>query len=296
MIRRNILLLLSFLWLSTLVVLGGWWIYLMFQLASAMEATVSPGFIRMIKWEGGTFMVLLLLLSLTLFVMWMRDQRKTKSIQAFFASLTHELKTPLASIRLQSEVINELVAKLGSDRVSELTGRLIEDTQKLEDQMDKILQLSRLERGGNLNPVAIDLAPFISTILERWGGRIEIDFTNVDDLPAVLADQFALTLVVRNLLENTRSHAASKLAKIKVESIAGRVQLTYTDDGHFDGDINRLGTLFYKHNSTKGSGIGLYLAKKLMQKMGGKLEIEHLNGALKFKLLFTLSENSEAAS
>src|SRR5690606_13964201 len=164
-IRRNLLLLLSFLWLATLVVLGGWWIYLMFQLGSVMEATVSPGFMRMIKWEGGTFMVLLLLLSLSLFVMWLRDQRKTKSIQAFFASLTHELKTPLASIRLQSEVIDELVSKLQNTRVSELTGRLIEDTQKLEDQMDKILQLSRLERGGNLSPVAIELAPFVANTL-----------------------------------------------------------------------------------------------------------------------------------
>lgn len=267
----------------------------MIQLGSVMEATVSPGFMRMIKWEGGTFMVLLLLLSLSLFVMWLRDQRKTKSIQAFFASLTHELKTPLASIRLQSEVIDELVSKLQNTRVSELTGRLIEDTQKLEDQMDKILQLSRLERGGNLSPVAIELAPFVTNTLERWGGRLEIDFTSDDDLPQVYADQFALNLVLRNLLENTRSHGTTKNAKIRVTGNKHNVQLTYNDDGHFDGDIGRLGTLFYKHNSTKGSGIGLYLAKRLMQKMNGSLKITPNNGLLTFTLNFSVANEMESA-
>lgn len=286
MLRKNLLLILSFLWLVTLLVLGGWWVYLMFQLASAMEATVSPGFIRMIKWEGGSFIVLLFLLSLSLFFLWLKDQRKTKSIQAFFASLTHELKTPLASIRLQSEVIDELVAKLGNTRVTELTGRLIEDTQKLEDQMDKILQLSRLERGGNLNPVPVALGSFIFSIIERWGGRLDVDLKIANDLPDVWADQFALTLVMRNLLENTRIHAASKQAQIKIDQADGKVHLHYHDDGVFDGDSSRLGTLFYKHNSTKGSGIGLYLAKRLMEKMGGKLSIKQQEKSLHFNLSF----------
>ncbi len=292
--RRNLLLLLSFLWLTTLLVLGGWWVYLMIQLGSAMEAAVSPGFIRMIKWEGGTFLLLLLLLSLSLFILWLQDQRKTKSIQAFFASLTHELKTPLASIRLQSEVINELVEKLGNPRVSELTGRLIEDTQKLEDQMDKILQLSRLERGGNLNPVPVNLAAFMANVLERWAGRLEIDLKMQEQLAPVLADQFALTLVLRNLLENTRIHATTKNASIEILAVDKIVHMRYHDDGFFDGNPARLGTLFYKHNSTKGSGIGLYLAKRLMQKMGGQLEVKHHNNGLLFDLSFAPAQMAES--
>lgn len=291
--RRNLLLILSFLWLATLLVLGGWWIYLMIKLGSVMEATVSPGFMRMVKWEGGTFIFLLLLLSVSLFIMWLQDQRKTKSIQAFFASLTHELKTPLASIRLQSEVINELVSKLGNTRVNELTGRLIEDTQKLEDQMDKILQLSRLERGGNLNPVAVNLVPFVSTIVDRWGNRLEVAIKANEDLPAVLADQFALTLVLRNLLENTRSHATNMQAQIQVQKQADKVELTYKDDGVFDGELGRLATLFYKHNSTKGSGIGLYLIKRLMQKMDGDLIITKEKNQLIFTLSFALATSAE---
>lgn len=291
--RRNLLLILSFLWLATLLVLGGWWIYLMIKLGSVMEATVSPGFMRMVKWEGGTFIFLLLLLSVSLFIMWLQDQRKTKSIQAFFASLTHELKTPLASIRLQSEVINELVSKLGNPRVNELTGRLIEDTQKLEDQMDKILQLSRLERGGNLNPVAVNLVPFVSTIVDRWGNRLEVAINADKELPAVLADQFALTLVLRNLLENTRSHATNMQAQIQVQKQADKVELTYKDDGVFDGELGRLATLFYKHNSTKGSGIGLYLIKRLMQKMDGDLIITKEQNQLIFTLSFALATSAE---
>lgn len=274
--------------------LGGWWVYLMIQLGHVMEAAVSPGFVRMVKWEGGTFLLLLILLSISLMIMWYQDQLKTKSIQAFFASLTHELKTPLASIRLQSEVIDELVSKVENSRLHDLTRRLIEDTQKLEDQMDKILQLSRLERGGNLNPKAIELTSFVKTTLDRWGQRIEIDYKFEDQLPGVMADQFALMLVLRNLLENTRSHASRKLAKININAVGDVVKLTYQDDGFFDGDGHRLGTLFYKHNSTKGSGIGLYLAKKLMLKMDGELNIKHHHGSLTFELVFKSANEVEA--
>ncbi len=266
----------------------------MIQLGTAMEATVSPGFIRMVKWEGGTFLLSLLLLSTSLMYLWFHDQRKTKSIQAFFASLTHELKTPLASIRLQSEVIDELVSKVENTRLHDLTGRLIEDTQKLEDQMDKILQLSRLERGGNLNPSAIELTSFVKTTLDRWGQRLEIDYEYDKSLPGVMVDQFALMLVIRNLLENTRSHATSKKASIRIKVENGTAVLTYQDDGFFDGDMNRLGTLFYKHNSTKGSGIGLYLAKRLMQKMNGDLKILQNNGNLSFVITFQSASEVEA--
>jgi signal transduction histidine kinase len=64
----------------------------------------------------------------------------------------------------------------------------------------------------------------------------------------------------------------------------------YDDFGKkFTGDINHLGELFYKHNSSKGSGIGLYLIKNLLRKMNGKLEILN-DERLKFKLTFSAPE------
>ena len=65
------------------------------------------------------------------------DQRKSHAISAFFASLGHELKTPLASIRLQGQVISELAAD--REDLAPYLERLNEDTEKLEIELEKIL-------------------------------------------------------------------------------------------------------------------------------------------------------------
>lgn len=192
----------------------------------------------------------------------------------FFSSLTHELKTPLASIRLQADVINDLLTQSENQMLKKLSDRMIEDTQKLEVEMDKILQLSRIELGGNLNPRPINLGQFIKHLIENWAKGLNIKIDSNCKTQVVLADEYALELIFKNLLENTRRHTDGKLITIKIEENDNQtLSLKYTDSGNFSGDQKRIGTLFYKHDSKKGSGIGLYLIKRLMEKMKGKLNI-----------------------
>jgi signal transduction histidine kinase len=76
--------------------------------------------------------------------------------------------------------------------------------------------------------------------------------------------------------------------KVEIKAVKKNhfVEVIYDDHGSkFNGDVSHLGELFYKHNSSKGSGIGLYLIKNLMRKMQGHFEIEN-NDRLKFKLTF----------
>lgn len=248
----------------------------------------------MITWEGGSFLVLLMLLSISLLILYLKDQRKTKSLQEFFASLTHELKTPLASIRLQGEVINEILESKNDPTLDKLIGRLIDDTAKLETQMDKILQLSRIERGGDLNLTTLPLVPFIKRLSKTWVPEHEVVITAPETGANIEADEFALELIMKNLLENTRIHTSSKKINIAVSADSDRIKLTYEDHGEFSGDVEKLGTLFYKHNSRKGSGIGLYLSQKLLDKMNGNLIITKLGAGLKFDLLFKKSEDVNA--
>ena len=157
----RLLFLLSLVWAGVLLLLGGWWIYLIFNFENILVQIDRVRITKMIVWEGGSFIVLLLSLSISLLILYVKDQRKTKSLQAFFASLTHELKTPLASIRLQGEVINEILASKNDNSLNKLSARLLEDTGKLESQMDKILQLSRIERGGELSLTSLKIIPSV---------------------------------------------------------------------------------------------------------------------------------------
>ena len=84
------------------------------------------------------------------------------------SNFTHELKTPLASIRLQADVISNLLESSKNKQLQSLSERMIEDAKNLETQMDKILQLSRMEQGGNLNPSNLEIHSFIKETLSKW--------------------------------------------------------------------------------------------------------------------------------
>lgn len=283
---------LSLLWAGVLLLIGAWWVYVMSNFESFLGNKTK--ITKMITWEGGSFLVLLMLLSVSLFILYLKDQKKTKSLQDFFASLTHELKTPLASIRLQGEVIHEILESKQDPALDKLIGRLIDDTAKLETQMDKILQLSRIERGGELNLTTLSLVPFLKRLAKTWAPEHEVVIVAPLAGTNIEVDEFALELIMKNLLENTRLHTTSKKININISSGPKRVQVTYIDHGAFSGDLEKLGTLFYKHNSRRGSGIGLYLSQMLLDKMDGSLKVSHEGAGLKFDLLFKKSEDLNA--
>ena len=291
----KLLLTLSLLWAGLLLLIGAWWVYFMVNIERFLLESKQNKISTMLAWEGGTFIILLLLLSVSIFILYLKDTKKTKSLQAFFASLTHELKTPLASIKLQSEVIHEILEKKNDPQLNKLFDRLITDTVKLEIQMDKILQLSRLERGGELNTTTLSILQKVNKLSKSWTQFFNVNIQTTSDQLFVDADDFALELIIKNMFENTKHHSQSKNVTIDFIVTDKHIELLYKDEGKFTGDVEKLGSLFYKHNSSKGSGIGLYLSKLLMEKMGGRLSVKHLpEQTLEFSFLFKKSEDHHA--
>src|SRR5215470_1667855 len=136
------------LWLLLLFALMLWWGWVVHQQAVKIEELqqvvaqdTSAGHAqwrvtqRMLVWEGGTLLVLLTGLSVALVWLYLRDQRRTRASQAFFASVTHELRTPLSSIRLQAESLAD-----AGGSASPLIHRLLEDTSRLEGQVERTLE------------------------------------------------------------------------------------------------------------------------------------------------------------
>lgn len=312
--------------------LGFWWLYLIIFLSKELnrlqglsaEFNQSINFISLAKWEGLTFLVLLFLVSFFLLFIYFQDLKKASLMQDFFAAVTHELKTPLASIRLQAQVMQEMLEVKNYASLEDLNSRLIEDTQRLESELEKILQLARLERGGGLNLVTLNLPQFLQNFIKKEKNqrqqhpyqlefhfeRLPVEINHPPKKLMAKVDEFALTLILRNLVENTLKHhpqlkgdknfssAQPNPNGLKINLSLEKddknhlVHLIYNDHGGpFDGDDLLLGTLFYKHRSS-GSGIGLYLIKKLMQKMQGELSIA-TKPLLTFKLTFPLMNEDE---
>jgi signal transduction histidine kinase len=274
----------ALLWLGLQLVLLVWWAMLIERQTRrivALEALngAAPD-LGAAQWsrtrlmlvgESSTFLALLLAVSLLLAWMYWREQRRARSMQAFFASVTHELRTPLTSIRLQAEAIAE-----GEQRAA-LARRLLEDSHRLESQIEKTLELARIEGGGSLSDQEIPLHPWLAHSIRDIGGaygeRLDLRAHLDAQLPPVQADAAALQLILRNLVENSVRH--SRVTPVSVRFTASRhgrfVVLEYQDNGQgVAAGTGRLGRLFGRGQASPGAGVGLYLVRRLMQRMHGR--------------------------
>lgn len=284
-------------------ILGAWWLYLVFKLASELNQIdselIPKNLALMVQWEGLSFFALTLALGFALARVFWLDHQKTKSLQNFYATLTHELKTPLASMRLQAQVLGELVAELEiaseqKQRVERYSARLESDVIRLETELDKHLQLSRVERGGTLNLEPLSVVPLIKNEAKKFEG-LSVEIDSQAQTPSIWGDQSALELIFRNLFQNTERHFKGpvKKAHIKITQEGEFVRIHYDDHGMaFSGDKKQLGKLFFKHDSPKGSGIGLYLIKKLCRAQGAQFRI-HSRDRLSFSFVFQRGDSDD---
>jgi signal transduction histidine kinase len=285
--RLRILVFSLVLWLGAICALGAWWGKLVLrQAARIAELEQASGLAfteahgqwmktqRMLFWESGTYFALLIASMAVLFALYWRDMKRTRGLQAFFASLTHELRTPLTSIRLQAESIAE---ESSNDAQKQLLERLLEDSQRLELQVDRILELARVEGGGPLFTQPIRVRPWMERMIRDWqarnSGRADVK-VEVQDLQ-IEADSVAMQIILKNLLENSIRHSQQERVQIEIRTTVpsledGLVFLNFKDNGRgFQGNSKYLGKLFEKGETSQGAGVGLYLVQALMKRMGG---------------------------
>jgi signal transduction histidine kinase len=284
--RARWLAVLAALWIVLVLALGGWWVtYFVRQarliadlqaLSGSTGTAVAEQWARtrlMLVGESSVFLSLLLAVSALLAWFYLREARRARGMQAFFAAVTHELRTPLTSIRLQAEAIAE------GDQRAELARRLLEDSSRLESQIDKTLELARIEGGGPLAEQSVPLRGWLERTLGQLagsqGGRVELVFDVPEGLPPVLVDAAALQMVLRNLVENSARHAGREHVRVLVRAraVEGFVVLQFRDDGAGTSASPReLGRLFGRGSASVGTGVGLYLVRALIERMGGSVE------------------------
>ena len=284
--RARLIAVLAALWIVLVMVLGGGWVALVVSqarqiselqsFAGSTDSAVAAQWAstrRRVVGESVVFLLLLLAVSALLAWLYWRESRRARGMQAFFAAVTHELRTPLTSIRLQAEAIAE-----GDQRV-ELARRLLEDSHRLESQIDKTLELARIEGGGPLAEQSVPLHGWLertlAAIAAAHGTKIDLSVDLAASLPPILADAAAVQMILRNLVENSVRHAQLERVQVRVGvRLRGeQVAIEYRDNGA--GSAVRgleLGRLFGRGAGSRGSGVGLYLVRALMQRMGGRAE------------------------
>lgn len=286
----------AIIWLLITVSLGIWWFLLGLKLTNTvaglsakLDASAASESLlvlerqsRMIKMEGTFFLSMLLLGGITLIWLSYRDIRRNKMIHDFFSTVTHEMKTPLASLRLQAESLQE---ELPNHHENKLIHRLLKDSVRIESQMNRAMYLASLTRSEILYIEKTNVRSVFLSVGEDFP-ELKIDLSHLEDV-FVPADRKALESIFKNLAENSLKHGKANILKvISKKQISNQILITITDNGTgFDGKYKNLGIPFQKHGSTSGTGIGLYIIKKLMSKMNGSMQIVPQNSGFRVDLI-----------
>ena len=268
----------------------GWWMYDHVNYARSVEerfpnnaavAEDSEARINRILWEGGFFLLVLVGGMAVLTQTLRHDAELRRRQQNFLAAVSHEFKSPLASIQLAAET---LVLRSRDDDSKRLGSRILEDGERLLRMIDNLLDTTRLEEGRQrLTPQVTNLRAAASSSVAAIADRANASGVAVaqavpEDL-ALNVDPVVIETGLRNLLDNAlKSCVAAKSRSIRVEATRDErgVTLAVSDDGlgfpPEDGAMifekfHRLGDELRR--ATPGTGLGLYIVKRLVELSGG---------------------------
>ncbi|MEX2271176.1 MAG: HAMP domain-containing sensor histidine kinase [Vicinamibacterales bacterium] len=263
---------LSVAWILFTVSLAAWWLVFGLSQARALqnaggEAARLGHVQRMLVWEGIVLIGLLLGGGIALIVAIRRERERRRQVQGFFTAFTHDLKTALASLRLQAESLQEDLP--GAAGNANLT-RLLKDAVRLELQLENSLYFAQPDGQLHLEPV--DVSALAARLAADWpelGIRIDAEI-------CVKADERALQSVMRNLMQNAAIHGAARAIAVSAERRLGRVAVRIADDGKGapPGIMKALHIPFQRLSPTSGTGVGLYTSRQLLLRMNGELQFD----------------------
>lgn len=250
--------------LFTTSMIGWWWFYGIEQLSMPPEILELEKRRRMLFWEGSFFLIAQVAGGLMMFYFMRRDEIKNKSIRDFFAGFSHDLKTSISRLRLQSEVLGEDEKYKNNKQI----GRLVKSINQLDLQLENSLWMSQLESIKTLKENFL-ISKLISGIKNEFQ-EVTIELNRDQSL---VTDYRALYFVFRNLIQNSLIHGGSSRIKIQIDDAGSQKLITVVDDGI--GVRNKLSVsevIHFRFNEKQTSGIGLYLCSEIIKKLNGRLE------------------------
>ena len=208
--------------------------------------------------------------------------RTADEIKATFISIvSHELRTPVTLIKGYASTLRRDDAKWDKHTISDSLAVIEEEADRLSKMIDDLLDASRLQAGGlSLSRADVSLANLSNRIAERFAKQsknhsIETDFP--EKFPIILADETRIEQVVTNLVSNALKYAAKGTIKISGTARPEQVIICVSDQGPGieARDLPHIFDRFYRSSKavkqTKGAGLGLYLARAIVEAHGGRI-------------------------
>lgn len=220
---------------------------------------------------------------------WLINRSFSREIEAaeqrrnFLLSITHELKSPIASIRLVLETL--LKRQLRPDQVAKFGQSALKETDRLNTLVNDLLLSAKLETAYQLHLTKVDLVELFSEIVGRLREKYphsKFEIYQEDHIPLIEGDEPGLTSVALNLIENAVKYSP-KPAHITVRTYCENefivIEVADRGIGISEKDKKRIFDKFYRVGSedtrkTKGTGLGLYIVQQLVKMHGGTISVK----------------------
>ena len=200
------------------------------------------------------------------------------------AAVSHDLRTPLASIKAGVSTLRQAGLALGPEDEAELLESIEESADRLDALIGNLLDLSRLETGMvRPHSHSVDLLDAVVSTVRTTSAPSRVDIDLEPDLPLVRVDLGLLDRVLANVVENALRHSGSDDVRVTAGRIGDTVQVRVVDRGPGvdDADKDRIFAAFQRLGDAPrgdGLGLGLAVARGLMTVMGGTLTPEDTPG------------------
>ena len=221
-----------------------------------------------------------------------QQKRLSRMKNDFISNMTHEFKTPIATISLAADsIVNPRVIGT-AEKVSRFAGIIKAENQRMHRQVEKVLQAAQIERGDmRLKPVDLDInavvreaADHMALQVEQRGGRLHVELAATD--PAVVADRTHLSNVVHNLIDNAIKYSPDELdIAVRTEDTRGGVRVVVRDRGigMTKEDQQQIFDSFFRvhtgnRHDVKGFGLGLSYVKATAEAHGGRVTVDSALG------------------
>ena len=251
--------------------------------------------------------ILMITFAFTLYII-TRQRKVTEIKNDFINNMTHEFKTPISTISLAAQMLNDQAVVKSPQMFKHISGVINDETKRLRFQVEKVLQMSMFERQSNTMKLKeMDVDELINGVVntfklkvENIGGTIDANFEAED--PFGMVDDMHFTNVIFNLMDNAVKYKRADVAlhlEVRTWNEPGKLMISIADNGIGikKDDLKKIFDRFYRvhtgnRHDVKGFGLGLAYVKKVIVNHHGSIKAEsELGNGTKF--IITLPQNNE---
>jgi signal transduction histidine kinase len=274
------------LWILLMVVWIRWYIEKHAQLREMAERLRTqvevdgPGWLPLL--EGGLLLTLILAGVTLIFIYWNKQHRLNQRQRAFVSNVTHELKSPVASIQLALETM--ALRDLSEEKRREFIAMMLDDAERLSTLIDRILGAARIEkRRGKYQLETVSMRHFLEEVITEDRHLYEKDGRRIILEPGrdarVAIDRSAMRVVLSNLLENASCYSPKNtVIRLRVHRDLRSCRLDVVDSGLgiYGKDLKNVFKMFWRGSEeqtahVRGTGLGLYIVRNIVKDHRGKV-------------------------